>query len=158
MTRIFHISLTFSFIIFLQANYLAQTRGEIEFKNIIVKCIGKTYKLSPNQTYGYPSQTHYMIDKSVYELKIILKLNGNNFTYNKPLAITCYLPEGGRKTLIVNQELDTLSTDRYFEYVMILKTSEKGWAKMTIGEWDDYNLSINFLNGILHYDYSFRLE
>lgn len=133
-------------------------KKEIVVTNIAVKCIDTTYTLSPNQTRVYPPRLSYIKDKLVYEIEITIKLNGAGFIYNKPLALSCYLPENESKTIIVNQELFELTTNESYEYLMVLKTKQKGWAKIVVGEWDDHHLRINYFGEIKLIDSSFYID
>lgn len=155
--RLLHLIL---FIVMTQIPCYAQgsLNREIVVTFVSAKCIDTTYTLSPHQTRVYPPRLSYIKDKLVYELRITIKLNGDGFIFDKPLALTCYLPKDGSKTIIVNQVCDTLNPNGTYEYVMVIKTNHKGWSKITIGEWDDYNLRITYFNDIRFIDGSVYLE
>ena len=148
------------FIILSQIPFYAQgsLKSEIVVAFISAKCVDTTYTLSPNQTRVYPPRPSYIKDKLVYEIRITLKLYGDGFIFDKPLALTCYLPKDGLKTIIVNQENYALTTNESYEYVMVIKTNQKGWSKITACGWDDYNLRMTQFDGIRFIDGSFYLE
>ncbi len=154
--------LLFGFLIIPHITYYSQSssHSEIVVTFISAKCIDTTYTLSTMRTMVYPSQTYYVIDHFVYEVRITLKLNGDNFIYNKPLALTCLFPKGGSKVKIVNQDLTELVAKNSYEYITLIKVKPKvkGWTKITVGEWDDHNLRIVHSSQIRFIDGSFYLE
>ncbi|MBI3123023.1 MAG: hypothetical protein HYZ10_01330 [Ignavibacteriales bacterium] len=155
-TILFFALLCFSFAEILFAQDSSQNAIIVKF--ISYKCIDTTFIVSKRTTHSYPSQDYYEIDKFVYELNITLELDGNNFVFNKPLALTCYLPKGGEKTIIINEELEKLISPESYTYIMLLETKQKGWAKITAGEWDAYNLRVTYSSGIKFVDDSFYIK
>jgi hypothetical protein len=130
---------------------------EIAVTFISAECVDTTYRIS-SVTRSYPPRYSYVIDKFEYEIRITIKLSGNGIILDRPLALTCYFPPNGSKTIIVNQENYPLNTDEDYEYLMVIKTKEKGWSKITVSGWDDYNLRTTQYNGIKFIDSSFYLE
>lgn len=154
--------LLFGFLIIplITNNSQSLSHDEIVVTSLSAKCVDTTYTASVIKTTEYPSKTHYVIDHFVYEVRITLKLSGENFTYNKPLALTCLYPKGGSKVKIVNQDLTELAANNSYAYTMMikLKPKVKGLTKITVGEWDDYNLRIVHSSQVRFIDGSFYLE
>jgi hypothetical protein len=136
------------------------SKGEIVITFVTAKCIDTTYTLPVFQTRVYPPslQNTYVKDKLVYEVLITVRIGGDNFVFNRPLALTCYLPKNEKQTLIVNQERDELMSDMSYQYSMILTTKQKGWVKVVVGEWDDSELEINNYGGIKYISGSVYIE
>jgi len=136
----------------------SSSKREIIVAAVSAECVDTTYTAATAQSRVYPHKTVYVKEKLVYELIVTIKLTGDEFVYSKPLAITCYIPDGTSKTIIVNQELEELVPDVFYEYKMLVGTKVKGWAKITLGEWDDYNLKVHQFRGITFIDNSVYLE
>lgn len=134
------------------------TAKEIVVTFISAKCVDTTYTPSLHQTRVYPPRTTYVKDKLVYELDITLKLNGEGFIYSKPLAITCYMPDGNTETIIINEKLEELIPGNFYEYKMFIETKGTGWAKITVGEWDDNEQQTNESGDITFIHNSVYLE
>ncbi|MDX9924620.1 MAG: hypothetical protein RBS48_07630 [Ignavibacteriaceae bacterium] len=148
------------FLILSQTPFHAQGtyNHEIAVTFISAGCFDTTYRLSRRQVPEYSSHQSYVIDKFVYKIRITIKLSGNGIILDRPLALTCYYPPNGSKTIIVNQENYPLNSDEDYEYMMVVKTKEKGWAKISVCGWDEDNLRLKYFDGIKYIDSSFYFE
>ena len=132
-------------------------KGEVVISSLSAEIIDTTYIPNPLAS-SRPSNSNYILDKFVCEVIVTIRLFGNEFNYEKPLALTFNTPDNNSSTIIINQELYQLGIDEDFEFILNIHSKEKGWAIIVINEWDMYNLEIvnnfnvNFIN------YSFYLE
>lgn len=141
--------------------YHCQTsaKKEIVVTFINAECVDTTYTTSTRDVRSRDPRALYIISKFlVYELNITLKINGESFIYNDPLSLTCHSPDGTIHSIIINEELDELVYNNFYEYKMLIQTKTNGWAKITIDELNDHNLKTDQSSDITFLDNSVYLE
>ena len=132
-------------------------RGDIFISDLTAECIDTTY-IRGSITNTHPPEFHFKKDKLVYELRLAIKLYGNEYFYNNALALTFKTPDNDITTVIINQELIPMTYDEKYEHILVIHSREPGWVNVEINEWDIHslefknNINVNFLN------YSFYIE
>lgn len=145
------------FLVIPGINAKTYNEGEIAITNISVKCIDTIYVPSSRQVCSETDETRYEIGHCIYELKVSIELFGIDLSYNKPLALTVFIPNERIQTIIVNQELIEMYPEIVYDFFIIIKTKEKGWSKITIEAWDSAKMKGVPFDGMKTRDGSFTI-
>lgn len=138
MLRCFLIFFLFSAGIFSQGKFAYQ------FTLLFPKAdlIGFTYKYSNYILYIDEYAPIEIIDKYVYEVRFSIKLNGSDFTWDKPIALEYHIPGSSTELIILNEDCRVLDSYRMYEFIFLLETNRKGWLNLNIGELDEHSYTI----------------
>lgn len=130
---IFFLILIFSFKI------LPQSDSEITFPLTIpfieIYDLDTTYRTTW-QTLTIPPNEGYSINSFIYKLLITVNVVGKK-SWNKPFALVYELPGYKKEFIIVNEERYDLLPDSFNQFIVEIRTKEKGWAKFELAEYDE---------------------
>ena len=79
-------------------------------------------------------RTRYPIWESLYKCKLIIKLNGNNYSLQEPIKVKLTLPDGRVHEEIFNTESYFLNTEEFYHFTfdLLLQKRIRGWARIEL--------------------------
>jgi hypothetical protein len=130
----------FILIIVLVGKVLAQSDKEKSIFPLTIPIIeiydlDTTYKLTW-KTRTIPPREGYKIDKYVYKLVITITVLDKEI-WDKPFALLYELPGREKEFILVNEERYELLPEKFNQFIVEVRTKEKGWAKFELALFDE---------------------
>jgi len=94
-----------------------------------------TYKLTWKSR-TIPPREGYKIDKYVYKLVITITVMDKEI-WDKPFALLYELPGREKEFILVNEERYELLPEKFNQFIVEVRTKEKGWAKFELAVYDE---------------------
>ena len=88
------------------------------------------------KTKSIPPRKVVSINDFIYRLVITITIIGEE-TWNKSFALRYELPGNNREFIVVNEERYELLPDTFNQFIVEVRTKQKGWAKFELAIYDE---------------------
>ena len=124
---------------FLSFNLFSQSKFAYQITALFPEShfIGYEYS-QPNYIYYVypPKKSIGFISNYVFEIKVYIKLNGDNFIWESPILLKYSSQVTPPDSLVLNSECETLDSHLLYPYTFVFKTNYSTWLNISLSAVD----------------------
>ena len=132
----------FTICFFLSLNLFSQSKFAYQITALFPEAHFIGYECSePNYiTDVYPpNESEGFISNYVFEIKVYIKLNDDDFTWESPILLKYSSQVTPPDSLVLNSKCETLDSHWMYEYTFVFKTNYSTWLNISLSAMDSIN-------------------